>query len=61
MATNKPEVTKSEKPKRVIPPLAQRIDSQVTKAVLAEKMTHEELKKLADRLARLHAFMTSEM
>ena len=41
-------------------PLHKRIDSQVTKAVLADKMSHADLKFLVDRLTKLHAFVAQE-
>lgn len=52
---------KTPKVKKPMLPLGQRLDSQITKSVLAGTMTHEELKKLADRMTRLHAFMTSDV
>lgn len=51
---------KAPKAPRVEVPLGKRLDAQVTKAVLAGKMTNDELKALADRLARLHAFVSVE-
>ena len=59
MATpNTTPATKVAKVPRVEVPLGKRIDSQITKAVLAGKLTNDELKTLADRLARLHAFVS---
>lgn len=59
MATTE-KTTKAPKAPRIEVPMGKRIDAQVTKAVLAGKMTNDELKVLADRLARLHAFVSVE-
>lgn len=59
MATNE-KTPKAPKAPRVEVPMGKRIDTQVTRAVLAGKMSSDELKALADRLSRLHAFVSVE-
>lgn len=51
-----PKIAKAPK---VEIPMGKRLDSQITKAVLAGKMTNDELKSLAARLTRLHAFVSN--
>jgi hypothetical protein len=60
MATTTTPTTPKVKKVRVEVPMAKRIDVQVTRAVLAGKMNNDELKALADRLSRLHAFVSVE-
>jgi len=60
MALDKTPATPKAKKVRVEVPMGKRIDVQVTRAVLAGKMTNDELKALADRLSRLHAFVSVE-
>ena len=54
------KTTAAPKTPREPVPMHKRIDSQVTKAVLADKMTHTDLKTLVDRLTKLHAFVAQE-
>lgn len=62
MATNAttPKAPATPKAPKVEIPLGKKFDDQITKAVIAGKMSEAELKVLAARLTRLHAFMAEE-
>ncbi len=57
-STNISSATKEAKAPSAEIPLAKRLDTQITKAVFAGKLSVEELKVLVDRLTRLHAFVS---
>jgi hypothetical protein len=58
-ATNKPAAVadKPAKPKKDPKPLIQRLDEQITRAIVGKKITLEEATKLESRITKLKALL----